>query len=48
MVLATQNPVEAQGTWPLPEAQLDRFMIRMELGYPDQEAELAMENAARS
>lgn len=34
MVLATQNPVDNQGTFPLPEAQMDRFMIRMKLGYP--------------
>ena len=35
LVIATQNPVETQGTFPLPEAQLDRFMIRLSLGYPD-------------
>ena len=35
MVIATQNPVEYEGTFPLPEAQLDRFMLRMRLGYPD-------------
>jgi MoxR-like ATPase len=35
LVLATQNPVENQGTFPLPEAQLDRFMLKMALGYPD-------------
>ena len=35
LVIATQNPVETQGTFPLPEAQLDRFMIRISLGYPD-------------
>ncbi|NDD28096.1 MAG: MoxR family ATPase [Proteobacteria bacterium] len=40
LVLATQNPVEYHGTYPLPEAQLDRFMIRLELGYPDLESEL--------
>ncbi|KHF37533.1 ATPase family associated with various cellular activities (AAA) [Paenibacillus sp. P1XP2] len=34
MVLATQNPVDNQGTFPLPEAQMDRFLIRMKLGYP--------------
>ncbi len=39
MVLATQNPVDFQGTYPLPEAQLDRFMMRLSLGYPDEEAE---------
>jgi MoxR-like ATPase len=40
IVLATQNPIEFEGTYPLPEAQLDRFMIRMSLGYPDNEIEL--------
>ncbi len=35
MVLATQNPIEYEGTFPLPEAQLDRFLIRLRLGYPD-------------
>ena len=34
MVIATQNPIEYEGTYPLPEAQLDRFMMRLELGYP--------------
>jgi len=34
MVMATQNPIEYEGTFPLPEAQLDRFLIRLELGYP--------------
>lgn len=38
-VLATQNPVEHEGTYPLPHAELDRFMIRMEIGYPNEEAE---------
>ncbi len=38
-VLATQNPVEQYGTFPLPEAQLDRFMIKLSLGYPDRESE---------
>lgn len=42
IVLATQNPVDAQGTYPLPEAQLDRFMLRLALGYPTPEAELEM------
>ena len=37
LVIATQNPVETQGTFPLPEAQLDRFLIRLSLGYPTQE-----------
>ena len=35
LVIATQNPVETQGTFPLPEAQLDRFLIRLSIGYPD-------------
>ncbi len=34
MVLATQNPVATEGTYPLPEAQLDRFLIKVEIGYP--------------
>jgi MoxR-like ATPase len=42
MVIATQNPVEMEGTYPLPEAQRDRFMARIFLGYPDMAAELAM------
>jgi MoxR-like ATPase len=41
-VLATQNPVEFQGTYPLPEAQLDRFVLRFSLGYPDESEELAL------
>src|SRR3989441_9212649 len=39
MVLATQNPVEHHGTYPLPESQLDRFLMRIEMGYPDAAAE---------
>ena len=35
LVLATQNPIEYEGTYPLPEAQVDRFMIRISMGYPD-------------
>jgi len=48
MVLATQNPVEYEGTYPLPEAQLDRFMVRVSLGYPsrEQEAEMLSVHAA--
>jgi MoxR-like ATPase len=42
MVIATQNPIEMEGTYPLPEAQRDRFTARISIGYPDQEAELAM------
>jgi len=41
-VLATQNPIEHEGTYPLPHAELDRFMVKMELGYPDEEAERRM------
>ncbi len=41
-VLATQNPSDYAGTYPLPEAQLDRFMLRVSLGYPDAQAELSM------
>ena len=44
MVLATQNTIEQIGTYPLPEAQLDRFMIRMSLGYPSAEEEIAIYN----
>ena len=42
MVFATQNPVEYEGTYPLPEAQLDRFMVRLSLGYPSADAESGM------
>jgi MoxR-like ATPase len=42
VVLATQNPVELEGTFPLPEAQLDRFFVRMKLGYPTESDELAI------
>jgi MoxR-like ATPase len=42
LVLATQNPIEFEGTFPLPEAQLDRFLLRLSLGYPDSEYEDAM------
>jgi MoxR-like ATPase len=42
VVLATQNPVELEGTFPLPEAQLDRFLVRVELGYPPPEEEVAI------
>ena len=45
MVLATQNPVEYEGTYPLPEAQLDRFMVRVSLGYPTPSAEAEMLSA---
>jgi MoxR-like ATPase len=40
LVLATQNPIEYEGTFPLPEAQLDRFLLRISLGYPDKDREI--------
>ena len=42
LVLATQNPIEYEGTYPLPEAQLDRFLMRISVGYPDRDAELEL------
>ncbi len=42
IVLATQNPIEFHGTYPLPEAQLDRFLLQLGLGYPDSETEIDM------
>ncbi|WP_335966631.1 MoxR family ATPase [Galbibacter sp. PAP.153] len=47
-VLATQNPIEQEGTYPLPEAQLDRFMFAIELGYPSFEEEVAVVKATTS
>jgi MoxR-like ATPase len=49
-VIATQNPIESEGTFPLPAAQLDRFMMKLSMGYPDREAELAIleENPAEA
>jgi MoxR-like ATPase len=44
MVLATQNPIEQEGTYPLPEAQVDRFMLKLKIGYPSKEDELAILN----
>jgi MoxR-like ATPase len=44
MVLATQNPIEYEGTFPLPEAQVDRFMMRIHLGYPSKQAEIDVLN----
>ncbi|MDR1058491.1 MAG: AAA family ATPase [Treponema sp.] len=41
-VIATENPIESEGTFPLPAAQLDRFMLRLSLGYPSREAELSI------
>jgi MoxR-like ATPase len=42
IVLATQNPTEHEGTYPLPESQLDRFFVRVKMGYPDRDAEISM------
>ena len=42
IVIATQNPIEHEGTYPLPEAQLDRFMVRLTMGYPERDKELEM------
>jgi MoxR-like ATPase len=42
IVIATQNPIEHEGTYPLPEAQLDRFMVRLTMGYPERSKELEM------
>lgn len=47
LVLATQNPIEYEGTFPLPEAQLDRFLMRIRLGYPEPEAEIAILESQR-
>ncbi len=49
IVIATQNPIEYEGTYPLPEAQLDRFMVRLSLGYPsaEDEAEMFAQHAER-
>jgi MoxR-like ATPase len=44
-VLATQNPIEQSGTYPLPEAQLDRFLLRIDVGYPTEDEEVAMVSA---
>jgi len=44
-VLATQNPIEQAGTYPLPEAQLDRFLLRIDVGYPSEDEEIAMVSA---
>ena len=48
MVIATQNPIEHEGTYPLPESQLDRFLMRIAMGYPDRLAEVAMLDAHAS
>jgi len=42
MVIATQNPIEHQGTYPLPDSQLDRFLMRIDMGYPDRAAEVSI------
>jgi MoxR-like ATPase len=48
LVVATQNPIEYEGTYPLPEAQLDRFLMKIEVGYPSAEGELRMLGLARA
>lgn len=48
LVMATQNPIEQEGTYPLPEAQLDRFLMHVSIGYPDAESEAAILRLARS
>lgn len=48
MVLATQNPIEQEGTYPLPEAQMDRFLMHVYIDYPDKEAELKVIRLVRS
>ena len=47
LVMATQNPIEQEGTYPLPEAQLDRFLLHVRIGYPDRETERAILRLAR-
>src|SRR5690606_19910122 len=42
LVIATQNPIESEGTYPLPEAQLDRFLLRTTMGYPSEEDEVTL------
>jgi len=46
-VMATQNPIEYEGTYPLPEAQLDRFLLKMKMGYPDLQEEIEVLNRAQ-
>jgi MoxR-like ATPase len=48
MVLATQNPIEQEGTYPLPEAQMDRFLIKVNVDYPDDETELSVIRLVRA
>jgi MoxR-like ATPase len=47
LVMATQNPIEQEGTYPLPEAQLDRFLMHVEVGYPAASAEREILNLVR-
>ena len=47
-VIATQNPIDSHGAYPLPEAQLDRFAMKLEIGYPDRAAQLAILNQSKS
>ena len=47
LVIATQNPIEYEGTYPLPEAQLDRFLMKLDIGYPSEEDEIALSGLAR-
>ena len=47
LVVATQNPIEYEGTYPLPEAQLDRFLVKVDVGYPSERDEVAMLHLAR-
>src|SRR5437867_3752099 len=48
LVLATQNPFEFEGTYPLPESQLDRFLLRLKIGYPARAAEKQVQNQHRA
>ena len=48
LVVATQNPIEYEGTYPLPEAQLDRFLFQVDVGYPDEAEELELLGTAHS
>jgi MoxR-like ATPase len=48
LVMATQNPIEQEGTYPLPEAQLDRFLMHVRIGYPDGDAETQILDLARN
>ena len=47
-VMATQNPIEYEGTYPLPEAQLDRFLLKMNMGYPELEEEIMVLNTVQN